>query len=35
MSVVTTLMDPTAEGSLHIFQANLKGDVFHLIFFQY
>lgn len=32
MSVITTLINPTAEGSLHIFQANLKERVFHWYF---
>ena len=32
MSVITTLINPTAEGSLHIFQANLKERVFHCYF---
>jgi hypothetical protein len=33
MSVITTLIDPTtAEGSSHIFQANLRGEVVHLYF---
>lgn len=32
MSIITTLIDPTAEGSLHTSQTNLRGEVFHLYF---
>lgn len=33
MSVITTLIDPTAEGSLRIFQTNLRRRAFHPYFF--
>lgn len=32
MSIITTLIDPTAEGSLRTSQANWRGEVFHLNF---
>ena len=32
MSIITTLIDPTAEGSLRTSQANWRGEVLHLNF---